>query len=117
MRKLIFIIIGLSIIGCNSPNISRKNIKSIVIENVATEHKIEIKEHSQIAQLLKIINSSKQEFYIFKPDCRITILYINNNSVTLLLNKSALKIDGIPYKTSTKLNDIIETYFSNDGRK
>jgi len=106
--------IVLFITGCRTPRISKKDIKSIVIENIDTKQKIEIKEHSEIAQILKIINSSKQEFYIFLPDYGITILYLNNNKVKLSLKGSALKIDGVPYKTSKKLSNIIEAYFSND---
>lgn len=112
MKKILCIMLILSITGCKSQIINNKDIKSIIVENVNTAQKIEITDHSQVAQLLKIINSSSREFYIFMPDYRVTILYANNEKKEILLKGVMLKIDGVPYKTSKKLSKKIEIYFA-----
>jgi hypothetical protein len=107
----------LSFVGCKSQIINNKDIGSIIVEDVNTAQKISITDNSQIAQLLKIINSSSREFYIFVPDYRVTILYANNEKKELLLKGVMLKIDGVPYKASKKLSKTIETYFTSSLKR
>ena len=111
MRNLLYVILFLSIIECKAQIIESKEIKNIIIENINTTQRITITDNSQITQLLKIINSSSREFYIFIPNYRITISYVNNKKKVVLLKGMMLKIDGISYKANKKLSKIIEIYF------
>ena len=111
MRNLLYMILFLSIIECKAQIIESKGIENIIIENINTTQRITITDNSQITQLLKIINSSSREFYIFIPNYRIIISYVNNKKKVVLLKGMMLKIDGISYKANKKLSEIIEIYF------
>ena len=65
------------IVGCKSQIINSKDVEKLIVEDINTAQKIVITDHSQVTQLLKMINSSSREFYIFVPDYRVIILYTN----------------------------------------
>lgn len=109
---LLFIMLVLLLAGCKPQIINNKDIESIIVENISTAQEIEIKDLSQISKLIQIINSSNREFYIFIPEYRITVLYQNNNKVTILVKDLMLKKNGVSYKTSKELCAKIEEYFS-----
>lgn len=114
MRKILCLIFLLSLEGCSVLSLKENSIESIVIEERKTGSRIKIIDQSQISQLLKVINSSRKEFGIFKGNYIITILYRNKEIKTILIEGDMLKIDGITYRMSKKNTLIIEKYFE-DG--
>ncbi len=104
----------MSFLGCTSLHIKTRSIESIIVEETNSDLRVNISDKSQISQLLKYINSSSREFFIFKPNYTITISYGDKTIKKVFLKDEMLKIDGITYRTSKHLNIIIETYLRND---
>lgn len=116
MKKISYIMILLSLVGCSSLNIKSHSIENIIIEESNSDLRIIISDKSQISQLLKYINSSSREFYIFKPYYIITISYEDKTIKKIFLKDEMLKIEGATYKTSEHLSVIIETYLRDDTK-
>ena len=114
MRKILCLIFLLSLEACSVLSLKENSIESIVIEERKTGSRIKIIDQSQISHLLKVINSSRKEFGIFKGNYIITILYRNKEIKTILIEDDMLKIDGITYRMSKKNTLIIDKYFE-DG--
>ena len=104
MKNLLCIMLFFLIVGCKSQIINSKDVEKLIVEDINTAQKIVITDHSQVTQLLKMINSSSREFYIFVPDYRVIILYTNNKKKELLLKDVMLKIDGVSYNASKGVN-------------
>lgn len=113
MKKICLIIL-LSLTSCASLLVNNSSVESITIEKIKTGSRIEITDQSQISHLLKLINSSSKEFFISKGKYRITIKYRNKEMKVVLFSDNMIKIDGVTYKTSEKLNCIIEKYFEDE---
>ena len=116
MKKISYIMILLSLVGCTSLNIKSHSIENIIIEDTDSDLRINISDKSQISQLLKYINSSSRDFYIFKPNYTLTISYGDKTIKKIFLKDEMLKIEGVTYRTSKQLSVIIETYLRNDTR-
>ena len=103
MKKLLYVIIVLlSLLGCTSSlHIKTRSIETIIIKETNSD-------------LLKYINSSSREFFIFKAKYTITISYGDKTTKTILLKDEMLKIDGVTYRTSKHISMFIETYLKND---
>lgn len=111
MKNLLCIMLFFLIVGCKSQIINSKDVEKLIVEDINTAQKIVITDHSQVTQLLEIINSSSREFYIFVPDYRVISLYANNKKKELLFKDVMLKIDGVSYNASKKLSEMIKVYF------
>ena len=116
MKKILYIMILLSLVGCASLNIKSRPIENIIIEEINSDLRVNISDKSQICLLLKYINSSSREFYVFKPDYVITISYEDKANKKIFLKDEMLKIEGVTYRTSEHLSVIIESYLRNDTR-
>lgn len=116
MKKISYIMILLSLVGCASLNIKSRSIENIIIEETNSDLRINISDKSSISLLLKYINSSSREFYIFKPNYIITISYEDKKIKKIFLKDEMLKIEGVTYRTSEYLSVIIETYLRNDTK-
>jgi len=116
MKKISYIMILLSLVGCASLNIKSRSIENIIIEETNSDLRINISDKSSISLLLKYINSSSREFYIFKPNYIITISYEDKKIKKIFLKDEMLKIEGVTYRTSEHLSVIIETYLRNDTK-
>ena len=116
MKKLSYIIVVLlSLLGCTSSlHIKKRSIENIIIRETNSDLRIDISDKTQISQLLKYINSSSREFFIFKAKYTITISYGDKTTKTILLKDEMLKIDGVTYRTSKHISMFIETYLKND---
>ena len=105
----------MTLTSCTALLEGNSSVESIVIEKISTGSRIEITDQSQISQLLKLINSSSREFYICKNGkYLITIKYRNKEIKVVLFRDNMIRIEGVTYKTSERLNCIIEKYFENE---
>ena len=93
----------------NNQIINEKDIECITIENVHTAQSISIMSHEQVVRFAKLLNSSRQEFCIFRPDFIVTITYKNNDNMKVGLKGKMITIDGVPYRMNKKLLRIIES--------
>lgn len=109
--KNLYLIFLLLLIGCNTLHINNSPIESIIIEEINTGLRKTITDQKQISRLLKCINSSSREFFIFKPNYLVTIIYKDKENKQVLIKNEALKIDDVTYKSSKQISFIIETYF------
>ena len=117
MKKIIFIIVLLSLFGCTtSLHIKTRSIENIIIRETNSDLRIDVSDKTQISQLLRYINLSSREFFIFKAKYTITISYGDKTAKTILLKDEMLKIEGVTYRTSKHISMFIETYLRNDAQ-
>lgn len=92
--------------------ISSNNIKSIIITLDSSQHKIglnkiEIINRDSLDQIIRKLNECDQEPIKFYPTHRLKLIYENGQEKMVFCNASSMKYEGLTYKLSENVRNII----------
>lgn len=67
-----------------------------------------MQDKEKIKKLVHSLNDSERELWIFRPEYNIIITYQNQSEKTISCNANHIKIDGLTYKISSTITEILK---------
>lgn len=114
-RNLIFLVLFLITWGCEPKKeivIKNKNIRELFVNTdfrspVSPKNTLHITNQDSLNRVVEYLNDCVKKSMIFSPTHAILIFYKDNDSLIILCNKKAIKLNGKTYKMKKNIEEII----------